>query len=260
MSAIETDFPNATGPHVPELSAFARALALRFFRPMELLFRPQFSGFEQLPKERPLMFVGNHQFLSFDVPFLIAELWRRGLPVRTLADDFLFAVPGVATGLSFYGLLPASPEVATTLLERGESILVYPGGAREASKNAGHDALDWWDRLGFARLALQMRCTIVPVAAIGVDDHIRILLPPEQYLNTIAGHIADRLHLRRDMFLPLFVSTSLPRPAFHICPAIPTANYLNRDPESAARNLRSDTAEAIEQGLVRLGRTRPATQ
>lgn len=238
---------------IPELSPRTCQLALDFFHPMELLFRPAFSGLEQIPNERPLMFVGNHQFLSFDTPFLVAQLWRHEIFVRALGDDFLFSMPGIAQFLSAYGVLPGSPQLATTLLQRGESILVYPGGAREASKNAGHEEeLDWWDRLGFARLALRERCTIVPVAATGVDDRIKILLAPESYLNSSLGQLIDRMHLRRDMFLPFFVPKGLPQPSFHICPAISAEPYLYRDPESASRSLRSDVAEAIENGLVAL--------
>jgi len=249
MPDVEADSPPPATRAVPELSTAARELAMRFFHPMELLFRPTLTGLENLPTERPVMFIGNHQFLSFDTPFLIAELWRQGIFVRALGDNFLFVLPGVAQWFGWYGVLPASPEVARALLRRGESILVYPGGAREASKNAGHTDLDWLGRLGFAHLALQERCTIVPVAAVGVDDRIRLLVAPKRYLDSPLGRLVDAMHLRRDMFLPFFLPRGVPRPAFHICPAISVDRYLGRDPIESAHRLRADTAEAIEQGI-----------
>lgn len=239
---------------IPELSDVAQAAAIMFFRPMERIARPRFYGVENIPPERPLMFVGNHQLLSIDTPFLITELWKRKIQLRALGDNFLFAVPGLAQFLRAYGLVRASPQAAATLLRRGESLLVYPGGAREASKNAGHRHLDWWDRLGFARVALEQRCTIVPVAATGVDDRIRILLSPESYLDSPLGTAADKLGLRRDMFLPFMVPRGMPRPAFMFCQPVRVQRFLQDDPDTAVRKMRTAVADAIETSMTELKR------
>lgn len=234
---------------VPPLAPESQALVLAAFKPLERLFRPLFFGAENIPTHRPLFFIGNHQLLSLDVPFLIAELWRREIAVRGLGDDFLFVVPALAAALRHTGVVPASPETAATLLQRGESLLVYPGGAREASKNAGHKDLDWIGRFGFARVALQQGCTIVPVAATGVDNRFEILLSPERYLHSPLGRAVDALGLRRDMFLPFMLPTGRPRPAFHFCPPIYPEDTSLSDLTDAASELHSKTAKAIEVGM-----------
>lgn len=111
------------------------------------------------------MFVGNHQLLALDSPFLVAEIWRRcRMPLRATVDDLFFWMPPLGRYVEQLGAVRASPRNADTLLAQGRWILVYPGGAREATKPDGRPyELCWWDRLGFAERALHHRCTIVPV-------------------------------------------------------------------------------------------------
>lgn len=248
--------PRPTDPRLladpPRLNPQVIRSYLKAVHPLERLFRPTFSHADNLPIERPLLFVGNHQLLSLDVPFLVGELFRRNIHVRMLADDFLFTFPPLSRVLEMIGALPGSPALAAALLQRGESLLVYPGGAREAAKFTGRPySLDWWGRLGFARLALTQRCTIVPVAAAGVDESLHIFVAPERYLDSRLGTLADRLHLRRDLFLPLMVPTRVPRPRYAFCPPIhPPSSYV--DAEASARRLRAETAAALQAGLAQL--------
>ena len=67
--------------------------------------------------------------------------------------------------------MEGTPENCAQLMRQGESILVFPGGSREVFKRKGEQyRLMWKERLGFARLAMAYRCTIVPFAAVGADD------------------------------------------------------------------------------------------
>lgn len=57
------------------------------------------------------------------------------------------------------------------IIDRGEHIIVAPGGTREACRSARvRYSVDWGGRLGYVRFAARYGLSIVPVAAAGVDD------------------------------------------------------------------------------------------
>lgn len=246
-----THVQSGVRPPGPPPSTRQCARALSVLSPLIRALRPKYYGFEALPGARPLMFVGNHQLLALDTPFLVAELWRRGLLVRPLVDDFMFALGPLAEVLTSLGVVHADPATASALLARGECILVYPGGSREATKGSGHPfKLEWWDRLGFAQIALRHRCPVVPVAAVGVDDAVRVLLGREQYLRGSIKRLVDRLGIRHDLLPPLVVPRRRPCPAFKLGSPITLDHFEGHDPESAARRLRVEVATAIEVELA----------
>jgi hypothetical protein len=70
---------------------------------------------------------------------------------------------GFGSFLATYGAVPVSAKGMFTLLASGESVLLYPGGVREAYK--GRDeayTLFWPERQEFVRMASRFGATIVP--------------------------------------------------------------------------------------------------
>ena len=73
-----------------------------------MVMRPKFLGMEQIPSDRPLLFVSNHTIMGFDYPLLLKELYvssllsraadgasmmKGGARVAWLCGSSLFAVP-----------------------------------------------------------------------------------------------------------------------------------------------------------------------
>jgi len=73
------------------------------------------------------------------------------------------------------GAIEATEAAGLAALRRGESVLVFPGGARELYGPA--DAVDWSGRRGFARLAALAQAPVVPVAIGGADQQHPLRLP-----------------------------------------------------------------------------------
>lgn len=70
----------------PPLAAFEAQMAI-----YRWLVSPVFSGADTIPLDRPLLFVGNHAILGFDMPLLVHFLFKeKGLFARGLADRFVF--------------------------------------------------------------------------------------------------------------------------------------------------------------------------
>ena len=63
-------------------------------KPYEMVMRPKFLGLENIPDDRPLLFVSNHTIMGFDFPLLLAGLYRKkGIFLRVLADHSHFQIP-----------------------------------------------------------------------------------------------------------------------------------------------------------------------
>ncbi|GBF99661.1 acyltransferase chloroplastic [Raphidocelis subcapitata] len=164
---------------------------------------------------RPLLFVGNHGFFALDMYTMIPDMLEAtGILPRGLAHPIVFAGPDALRGeqeqpkqqqqqqqpwpfggassrrddgdgggagfgslLSTYGAVPVSAFAMHRLLGNGESVLLYPGGAREAFKRKGEKyQLMWPQQAEFVRLAAKFGATIIPFASIGADEAATQLL------------------------------------------------------------------------------------
>jgi len=80
-----------------------------------------------------------------------------------------------------FGAVPVSGRNMARLLQNGESVLLFPGGVREAYRRKGEEyRLFWPKRAEFVRMAAKWGATIVPFAAVGVDDSLDILLDADE--------------------------------------------------------------------------------
>jgi 1-acyl-sn-glycerol-3-phosphate acyltransferase len=158
--------------------------------------RPLFLDIENVPTQGPFLLVGNHQLLGMqDLPTLVRELERqRGVRVRAMADHFHFQVPLWRDLLVRMGAVPGTRENCAALLAAGEPVLVFPGGAREVYKRRGQRyELLWGRRTGFARMAIEAGCPIVPFAAVGAEDRFDVVLDMDDALAAPVRAVARRV-------------------------------------------------------------------
>jgi 1-acyl-sn-glycerol-3-phosphate acyltransferase len=248
--------PPEIPPHHPSAGEM-RELAL-LLTPMRLLTSPVSYGWRNVPRDRPCLFVGNHTLFSLDAPMLIAELYaKRGIAIRALGDHVHFRIPLWREVLTKFGVVDGTRENCATLMAAGESILVFPGGAREVFKHKTEKyRLLWGERLGFARMAIRYRYPIVPFAAVGADDAWDIVLDGDALLPDAARPVLERVGVRLDALVPLVRGigpTPLPRPEriyFAFAPPVDTSRYAGRSISAAACvAVRDETKRAIEKGI-----------
>lgn len=136
-------------------------------------------GLEGVPAG-PVLYVGNHSGATYsgDTWIFAARLWRaHGLDALPygLAHDLVPHLPVIGPALTRCGVVPARPEAAAELLAAGGSVMVYPGGDREAMwRSALRNVVDFGGRRGFIRTALAAGVPIVPIAAVGAHDTLHI--------------------------------------------------------------------------------------
>lgn len=227
----------------PSPTTVSRLMALRRW-----YFRPRFVGLETLDLHRPALFVGNHTLYGLiDVPLMIEHLYtQHGLYLRSLGDRGHFAVPGWRDILVRGGMVLGTPQNCDALMEAGESILVFPGGAREVWRRKGEQyTLIWKQRLGFVRQAIRHGYDIIPFGALGADECYTILadaddLQQRSPLRQLRQTTAMPAFLRGgDMIPPLahgIGPTPLPRPQrlyFGFGQRIPTSPYAGRENDEA---------------------------
>jgi 1-acyl-sn-glycerol-3-phosphate acyltransferase len=154
---------------------------------LKTVFRPSVEGAEHVPTEGPAILASNH--LSYaDWLFMPLMIPRR---VTFVAKAEYFTGRGVKGWLqrrffSGAGQVPidrsggraAEGAISTGLriLDRGELFGIYPEGTRS------HDGRLYRGKTGLARMALEAKVPVIPVAVIGTD----VIAPPGK----IFGHYA----------------------------------------------------------------------
>ncbi|KAL3690999.1 hypothetical protein R1sor_004650 [Riccia sorocarpa] len=148
------------------------------------------QGLSKLPVSKtPLIFVGNHFLYGMDMGLVWCELMNEcGLLPRGLAHPVIFEKTMAERGHSdadryrLFGAVAVNGKNMYKLLSQGESVTVYPGGAREAlhRKNEWHQ-LFWPTRPEIIRMGAKFGATFIPMCGVGEDDIFEILLDFDDY-------------------------------------------------------------------------------
>ncbi|MEZ5571079.1 MAG: lysophospholipid acyltransferase family protein [Halioglobus sp.] len=182
-------------------------------------FSPTVVGLENIPEE-PTLFIGNHAMFALDALILLPTVYHEtGRFLRPMADNIWFHT---AAGRKMVrsGVVLAHPDVCGALMEAGQDLLVFPGGAAEANKNASERyQLVWRERYGFLRLAAKHGYNITPFAMVGPDDGWDHVLEGEDILHSKLVKLLQGIGLfsglRDDIVPPLprgVLNTWLPKP------------------------------------------------
>lgn len=224
-------------------------------------YRPYVAGLDQLPADGRFLLVGNHTQFGAEA-LLIPYYVRRaiGRRVRPLTDRQFGRMPGPAADvLSACGAVVGSPESAGELMRRDEPILVFPGGAREIAKFKGEaHTLRWDNRSGFARIAIEHRYPIVPVALVGGDDVYRSLSTRGGTWDRLTTAVNRRMSGRSDMSMPLMRGlgpTLIPRPErmyLQFAARIETVRPQRISAEDWTASVKERTQQSLEQTVAEL--------
>jgi 1-acyl-sn-glycerol-3-phosphate acyltransferase len=141
-----------------------------------IYFRAEVTGFDRVPEEGPVLFVGNHSggnMTPDSMVFMLAFNTYFGVerPVYALAHALVTSWPIIGKLAGKWGIITAGPQAARAALDRGACVLVYPGGDVDAHRpwSARHE-IRFDGRRGFLRLAKEAGVPIVPVVSVGGHD------------------------------------------------------------------------------------------
>jgi 1-acyl-sn-glycerol-3-phosphate acyltransferase len=130
----------------------------------------------------PTLVVGNHSGgkIPIDV-FLFGASWHKWFdyssPLFFLVHDMLIRpIPWIRNSIRRLGGVRAARENAIEILRRGQRVMVLPGGEYETFRPyRERNRIDFGERTGFIRVALQAGAPITPVVSIGGHEIFYIL-------------------------------------------------------------------------------------
>jgi 1-acyl-sn-glycerol-3-phosphate acyltransferase len=245
----------ANVPDLPSAGQIDRLAGL--LGPLERVVRPKVYGAEHLPADGSLL-VGNHTICGFlGLPFMMAEIWkRRRLPVRGLGEHAHYGIPFWRDALTACGMVRGTCENVRTLMRERQTILVFPGGAREVNKRKGEKyQLIWKERLGFARLAIEFGYPIVPFAAVGAEEMLDVVIDDTNPAYRPLARAFEKLtNWPAQPIVRGVGPMPLPRPErlyFWFGEPIDTTGFDGRsDDDDAARELGDEVKRAVAQGIA----------
>ncbi|KAI8533367.1 hypothetical protein RHMOL_Rhmol10G0003700 [Rhododendron molle] len=143
-------------------------------------------GLEGIPSEGPVLFVGYHMLLGWELAPLVARFWaERNILLRGIAHPMMFRklrdgkLPELSSFDTFrmMGAVPVSATNFYKLFASKSHVLLYPGGMREALHRKGEEyKLFWPEQSEFVRMAARFGATIIPFGVVGEDDISQVLL------------------------------------------------------------------------------------
>lgn len=143
--------------------------------PLKRYFDADVRGLERIPAG-PCLYVANHNggLLTVDSFIFAAAVYEAlgidGVPYG-LGHEVAIGLPIIHQLLVPLGAVRASHDNAHRLFERGDKVIVYPGGDYDAMRPYRHrDRVVFGGRHGYMRLALRAGVPIVPVVAAGAHE------------------------------------------------------------------------------------------
>jgi 1-acyl-sn-glycerol-3-phosphate acyltransferase len=229
------DICNFTPPTKPVMDAL--------LTPYKPFLSVESTGLHRVPSDAPHLFVSNHSLYGIEMPLLLNELYQhRDVFPRGLADHFHFATLNGPIVRAFGGV-DGTRENVDALMDKGESVLVYPGGGHEVLKHSSvpRYELMWKQRVGFARCAIKHGYPILPCACVGTKDMF------ESVCDIPTGY--------KGMVIPISVTSpsKVQKVYFWFGDPIETKQYngeYTRD--EYAKEVRDKTKMAIEAGIKEL--------
>jgi 1-acyl-sn-glycerol-3-phosphate acyltransferase len=167
---------------------------LAFWRGMQCYHAYTVEGIERLDGPRSVLIAGYHgRPFAWDLCMLMARLYDRlGYLPHGVIHRGVDRIPPLQWVVDVLGAVTRDDDARIApAVERGEHIIVTPGGAQEGCRTfRDRYRVSWGQSVGYLKLALKYRLPVVPVAAAGTDDtYIGLTNGPE---------IGQRLGLPRD--------------------------------------------------------------
>lgn len=144
-------------------------------------FRVTTDGWENIPDGQVLL-VGSHNggLAAPDMSMMIYD-WFRHFGTERLVYGLMHpsawqVYQGLAKLVAKTGAIRANPHMAIAALNKGASVLVYPGGAEDVFRPySERSKIKFVGRTGFIKLALRYSLPIVPLISKGAHESLFVI-------------------------------------------------------------------------------------
>lgn len=177
-------------------------------------FRLEIDGWERVP-DRTCLAIGVHSggALTMDA-WTLVNAWHTHFegkrPLHGTAHDVLMATPGLGDYFRSVGVIAANRTSVSAALERGEDVVVWPGGEVDAMRAwRKRDVATLGGRKGFVRQAIRSGVPILPVATVGGHDTV-FVLSEGKWLANVAERVGGLKSKLRGANLPIIAGFPFP--------------------------------------------------
>lgn len=133
-------------------------------------------GLENIPENEPVLFVYYHAAIPIDLYYFISKIFLNNVKlIHTVADRFLFKFPGWSIISDVLRVIPGTIQTCSSILKDGNMLAISPGGVYEAQFGDSYYQLMWKKRLGFAKVALDAKVSIIPFFTRNVREAFRTI-------------------------------------------------------------------------------------
>jgi 1-acyl-sn-glycerol-3-phosphate acyltransferase len=156
-------------------------------------FQVRTDGWEQMPEGQVLLIGSHNGGLAAPDTVMVTYDWFQHFGTERLVYALMEpriwqAMPALARLATQVGCLRADPHMAIAALERGASLLIYPGGAKDVFRPYPlRHQVCFNGQKGFIKLALEYELPIVPLISYGAHDTLWVLAEIHDQLEAIAG-------------------------------------------------------------------------
>ncbi|KAK6619264.1 hypothetical protein RUM44_003646 [Polyplax serrata] len=121
-------------------------------------------GLENLPDTGGALVIYYHGAIPIDLYYFMSYVFlNKNRLVYTVADKFLFKVPGFSIIAENLKVIPGTVQECSSILKADNILAISPGGVYEAQFGDSYYQLLWKNRLGFAKAAIDAKRPIIPM-------------------------------------------------------------------------------------------------
>jgi 1-acyl-sn-glycerol-3-phosphate acyltransferase len=169
---LEKVYPDGEDPWGLNLTSSRRILEL-LYPVYKQYFRLRIFGKENV-QDRPYMIVANHSGQIALDGMLISMAFALDVQppriLRAMVERFFPALPFFGTWAAEAGAVLGDRQNCLNLLERGESVLVFPEGVNGVAKSTSNYYKLQHFTKGFLRMAIQAEIDILPLSVVGAEE------------------------------------------------------------------------------------------
>ncbi|KAK7598271.1 hypothetical protein V9T40_006506 [Parthenolecanium corni] len=132
------------------------------------------EGIEKIPDDGPALFVFYHGAIPVDLYYFLSRVFLlKNRLIHTVADRFLFKIPGFSIISEALKVIPGTVQTCSVILQENNLLAISPGGVYEAQFGDCYYSLMWKKRLGFAKVAIDAKVPIIPIFTENIREAFR---------------------------------------------------------------------------------------
>lgn len=132
-------------------------------------------GWENFPEpEEPALFIFYHGAVPADMNFMYFRTYlETGRQLYCVTDKFTSKLPFLGYFRECFHITSAGQKDCVEILKKGGGLVISPGGTYEAQFSNENYDIEWRNRMGFAKVALEANVKVIPVFTENIREAFR---------------------------------------------------------------------------------------